>query len=166
MKCLSIFCLFFFFHLWILIVYIIHSEYKSFTCYMVTRHFLLVYHSIFHSLNRLVCVCVCVLSFIWGKMRTAAWEAASQFLETAPKRQWEEGQHTRFWWRHTILLTVWKVSGFHFYNVQFVSMFFYGFCFCCCFLVPHSRSQRFSFIFSSKNVIVLCFTCRSMIHFV
>ena len=27
---------------------------------MVTRHFLLVYHSIFHSLNRLVCVCVCV----------------------------------------------------------------------------------------------------------
>ena len=33
----------------------------------------------------------CELSFIWGKMRTAAWEAASQIAlrdSSAPKRQW------------------------------------------------------------------------------
>ena len=35
----------------------------------------------------------CKLSFIWGKMRTAAQEAASQIASTVG-----EGQYIRFWW--------------------------------------------------------------------
>ena len=45
-----------------------------------------------------VCVCVCVLSFIWGKMRTAAWEAASQIaLRDCSKGVMGERQYIRFW---------------------------------------------------------------------
>ena len=40
----------------------------------------------------------CELSFIWGKMRTAAQEAASQIaLRDCSKVAVGEGQYTRFW---------------------------------------------------------------------
>ena len=40
------------------------------------------------------------LSFIWGKMRTAAWEAASQIaLRGCSKVAVGESQYIRFWWR-------------------------------------------------------------------
>ena len=40
----------------------------------------------------------CELSFIWGKMRTAAQEAASQIaLKDSSKAAVEQGQYTRFW---------------------------------------------------------------------
>ena len=40
----------------------------------------------------------CELSYIWGKMRTAAWEAASQIaLRDCSKAAVGEGQYIRFW---------------------------------------------------------------------
>ena len=40
----------------------------------------------------------CELSFIWGKMRTAAWEAASQIaLRDCSKAAVGESQYIRFW---------------------------------------------------------------------
>ena len=40
----------------------------------------------------------CELSFIWGKMRTAAWEAASQIAPSdCSKAAVGEGQYIRFW---------------------------------------------------------------------
>ena len=40
----------------------------------------------------------CELSFIWGKMRTAAWEAASQIaLRDCSKAAVRERQYIRFW---------------------------------------------------------------------
>ena len=42
----------------------------------------------------------CELSFIWGKLRAAAQEAASQIaLRDWGKVAVGEGQHIRFWWR-------------------------------------------------------------------
>ena len=42
----------------------------------------------------------CKLSFIWGKMRTATQEAASQIaLRECSKAAVGEGQYIRFWWR-------------------------------------------------------------------
>ena len=42
----------------------------------------------------------CKLSFIWGKMRTAAWEAASQMaLRDYSQVAVGERQYIRFWWR-------------------------------------------------------------------
>ena len=42
----------------------------------------------------------CKLSFSWGKMRTAGWEAASQIaLRECSKAAVGEGQYIRFWWR-------------------------------------------------------------------
>ena len=42
----------------------------------------------------------CELSFIWGKMRTAAQETASQIaLRDCSKAAVEESQYTKFWWR-------------------------------------------------------------------
>ena len=39
----------------------------------------------------------CELSFIWGKMRTAAWETASQVaLRDFPKEALGEGQYMKF----------------------------------------------------------------------
>ena len=43
-------------------------------------------------------VCVCVLIFTWGKIRTAAWEAASQIaLTDCSKAAVGERQYIRFW---------------------------------------------------------------------
>ena len=40
----------------------------------------------------------CELSFIWGKMRTAAWEAASQIaLRGCSKAAVGESQYIKFW---------------------------------------------------------------------
>ena len=40
------------------------------------------------------------LSFIWDKMRTAAWETAPQIaLRDCSKQVMGEGQYIRFWWR-------------------------------------------------------------------
>ena len=40
----------------------------------------------------------CELSFIWGKMRTAVWETASQIaLRDYSKASVGEGQYIRFW---------------------------------------------------------------------
>ena len=40
------------------------------------------------------------LSFIWDKMRTAAWETAPQIaLRDGSKQAMGEGQYIRFWWR-------------------------------------------------------------------
>ena len=42
----------------------------------------------------------CELSFIWGKMMTAAWEAAFQIaLIDCSKAAVGESQYIRFWWR-------------------------------------------------------------------
>ena len=43
-----------------------------------------------------------VLSFVWGKMRTAAQEAASQIaLRDCSKVSVGESQYIRFWWRES-----------------------------------------------------------------
>ena len=51
----------------------------------------------------------CKLSFIWGKMRTAAQEAASQIASTVG-----EGQYIRFWWGRgcSIPLSTHFIKGF------------------------------------------------------
>ena len=42
----------------------------------------------------------CELSFIWGKVKTAAWETAPQrVLRKCSREIVGEGQYTRFWWR-------------------------------------------------------------------
>ena len=44
----------------------------------------------------------CELNFIWGKMRTAAWETASQVaLRDFSKEALGEGQYMKFWWRES-----------------------------------------------------------------
>ena len=56
----------------------------------------------------------CELSFIWGKMRTAAWVAASQIaLRDCSKAAVGEGHCVRFWWRGTsIPLGTHFIKGF------------------------------------------------------
>ena len=58
----------------------------------------------------------CKLSFTWGKMRTAAQEAASQIaLRDCSKVAEGEGQYIRFWWRRSSI--PWST---HFYKRFFV----------------------------------------------
>ena len=56
----------------------------------------------------------CKLSFIWGKMRTAAWEAAPQIsLRDCSKEAVGEGQYIRFWRRPSSeLLSTHFIKGF------------------------------------------------------
>ena len=58
-----------------------------------------------------------VLSFVWGKMRTAAQEAASQIaLRDCSKVSVGESQYIRFWWRESSV--PWSIP---FYKRFFVS---------------------------------------------
>ena len=60
----------------------------------------------------------CELSFIWGKMRTAAWEAASQIaLRDCSKVAVGESQYIRFRWRRSSI--PWST---HFTKGFFVSL--------------------------------------------
>ena len=56
----------------------------------------------------------CEVSFIWGTMRTAAWEAASQIaLRDCSKAAVGESQYIRFWWRRSsIPLSTHFTKGF------------------------------------------------------
>ena len=48
----------------------------------------------------------CELNFLWGKMRTSAWETAPQIaLSECFRETVGEGQYKRFWWKGSSVLT-------------------------------------------------------------
>ena len=60
---------------------------------------------------------VWVVSFIWGKMRTVAWETASRLALTNCSKKLEgEGQYMWLWWRessHNLAFTFCRMNASH-----------------------------------------------------
>ena len=67
---------------------------------------------------------------------------------------------------HSLDCVFYKVEAFNFNKVQLINYFFYVLCtWYLCYWSPNTRSFRPSPMMSYNIFVVLCFTCRSMIHF-